>query len=565
MDGTNVLGRTTMKFPCRRGARIHVLTLALISLAACGGGGSGGPPPTPTYSISATVTGVDPSKSIILKDNGGDDVTVSANGMFTFNTEIASGGTYAVTVSTPNGVTCTVVGGSGTASSDIDNVMVTCVDTFSFGGTVYGLVGQGLTLELVGSSLQGLEISLNGVFAFPTPLPVDNYLVSVKVQPHSPAQQCVVRKTQGVVGANNIVSVGDVVCGEFAYVTDAANGTIAGFSIGATTGALSAVGSPVAGGSSPDAMTGTSDRRFLYVGNSAANSVSAYSVDAATGKLTGLSGSPFAAGTTPRALSLYTAVTRSPSDYLDGPGPAHVHQYLYVANAGSNSVSVYTVDQSTGAATPASPAAYATGTGPSTMAVDLDGPFLFTANTGGSGGLSAFLIDKLTGGLTPMTGSPYSAGNHVSALAFGPGGKFLYAADASGNTAAIQGFSVALSGASGAVLTSLAGFPYPLSACTFIVTDRTGAYLYAANGTSVNGYGIDASSGALSPLPGFPIVVGATADSIAIDPTNQFLYVRNGAAGTVTGFEMNGATGQLTPMPGSPFLVSVSADFLAMF
>ena len=50
-----------------------------------------------------------------------------------------------------------------------------------------------------------------------------------------------------------------------------------------------------------------------------------------------------------------------------------------------------------------------------------------------------------------------------------------------------------------------------------------------------------------------------------IDPTNPFLYVRNGSAGTVTGLVLNAATGELTPMPGSPFFVGTPADFIATF
>ena len=79
------------------------------------------------------------------------------------------------------------------------------------------------------------------------------------------------------------------------------------------------------------------------------------------------------------------------------------------------------------------------------------------------------------------------------------------------------------------------------------------------------GYSIDPQSGTLNPLPGFPVAVGASADSVSIDPTNQFLYVRNGRAGNVAGFELNGATGALTPMLGSPFAVGTSADFIGTF
>jgi 6-phosphogluconolactonase len=79
------------------------------------------------------------------------------------------------------------------------------------------------------------------------------------------------------------------------------------------------------------------------------------------------------------------------------------------------------------------------------------------------------------------------------------------------------------------------------------------------------GYGNDAQTGALIPLPGFPIAIGGNATSVNIDPTNQFLYVANGSAGTVTGFELDAATGALTPTPGSPFTVGTSADLVATY
>jgi 6-phosphogluconolactonase (cycloisomerase 2 family) len=89
--------------------------------------------------------------------------------------------------------------------------------------------------------------------------------------------------------------------------------------------------------------------------------------------------------------------------------------------------------------------------------------------------------------------------------------------------------------------------------------------LYATAGANVLGYSFDVQTGALSPLLGFPVAVGAIADSISIDPTNHFLYVKNGSTGKITGFGLNAATGELTPMPGSPFAVGTSADFVATF
>ena len=68
------------------------------------------------------------SGTVVLQDNGGDDLSVTANGSFTFATALASGAAYSVTVKTnPSGQTCTVSNGSGTVgSANVTNVAVTC-------------------------------------------------------------------------------------------------------------------------------------------------------------------------------------------------------------------------------------------------------------------------------------------------------------------------------------------------------------------------------------------------------------------------------------------------------
>ena len=66
--------------------------------------------------------------TVVLQDNGGDNLTVTANGSFTFATPVTDGGSYAVTVKTqPSGQTCTVASGSGTVSgANVTSVAVTC-------------------------------------------------------------------------------------------------------------------------------------------------------------------------------------------------------------------------------------------------------------------------------------------------------------------------------------------------------------------------------------------------------------------------------------------------------
>ena len=91
-----------------------------------------------TYTIGGTVSGLNSGTSVTLLDNGGNSLTVTANGIFTFKTALASGATYNVTVSTqPTGETCTVTNGSGTVgSANVTNVAVAC-SAGSGGGGAY--------------------------------------------------------------------------------------------------------------------------------------------------------------------------------------------------------------------------------------------------------------------------------------------------------------------------------------------------------------------------------------------------------------------------------------------
>ncbi len=553
-----------MTLQIRNVVRITFLSIVLVEVTACGGGGSTPPPPPPAmYSIGGTVSGLDAGQSVILQLNGGNDLKVGANVAFTFGSKIASGDAYAVSaIRGPTGKTCWIYGGAGTASANVTGVYVTCIPTTSsIGGAVSGLIGQGLELALgewvstyggaAFVALKKLEIDKNGHFSFATfrPSHVD-YFIEVQLQPRKPAQRCVVRNPNVAILTATITDV-EVVCGEFSYVTNVADNTISAFSIDATTGAIAPAGPPVTTGVSPLAIAGTSDKKYVYVVNSGSNDVSAFAVDVGTGALTAVPGSPFAAGTNPRAVALYE------------------DSYLYVANSGSDDISVYQVDQSNGALSPivsCATCSRSTGAGPSAIAFTprkyRQAENLFTANTRGSN-ISEFEFDA-SGDLHPAPGSPFLSGSNVSALAFGAGGQFLYAADASGATAAIDGFN-ARSDSNPDALTRISGFPLALPSCTFIVADQTGTYLYATTGTDLLGYSIDALTGALTLLSGFPIAVGADVRSVSIDPTNQFLYVASGGAGTVTSYTLNAVTGALTLMPGSPFTVGTSADYIATF
>jgi hypothetical protein len=82
---------------------------------------------TNSFTVGGTVIGLT-SGAVVLQNNGGDDLSRSANGDFAFANPVASGAAYNVTIATqPAGQTCTVANGSGTiANAPITNVTVTC-------------------------------------------------------------------------------------------------------------------------------------------------------------------------------------------------------------------------------------------------------------------------------------------------------------------------------------------------------------------------------------------------------------------------------------------------------
>jgi 6-phosphogluconolactonase (cycloisomerase 2 family) len=119
-------------------------------------------------------------------------------------------------------------------------------------------------------------------------------------------------------------------------------------------GSLSPVpSSPFAAGGAPSSVataTNTMPLRSAYVTIPASNQVAGYSIDATSGALTPLAGSPFAAGV-------------EPSSAVVSAGG----QSLYVVSPVSNSLSVYSIDQSSGALTPVAGSPFPVGQSPTAV------------------------------------------------------------------------------------------------------------------------------------------------------------------------------------------------------
>jgi len=148
--------------------------VSVAALAGCGG--------KINATIGGSVSGLSGGANVVLQDNGGDNLTVSSNGSFTFATQIEAGSTYNVTVLTqPVGETCSVENAYGTVEQsigDVNSVAVICNANISASnevlGTVTGLTGsQSVTLTNNGTDSKTITGNATGAlqtFVFTTPL-----------------------------------------------------------------------------------------------------------------------------------------------------------------------------------------------------------------------------------------------------------------------------------------------------------------------------------------------------------------------------------------------------------
>ncbi len=165
---------------------------------------------TNTYTIGGNVSGLAGS-GLVLQNNGADDLSIAADGGFTFATPQADGSTYSVTLlSQPTGLnqTCTVTGSAGTlAGADVGNVSVSCVtNTYTVGGNVVGLKGSGLVLQNNGAD--DLSIAADGSFTFATPQADGSpYSVTILSQPTGLSQTCTVTNETGTLAGTDVGNV----------------------------------------------------------------------------------------------------------------------------------------------------------------------------------------------------------------------------------------------------------------------------------------------------------------------------------------------------------------------
>lgn len=158
--------------------------------------------PPPTYTIVGSVSGLFTGDGLILQDNGGDNLQLSANGNFIFSQAIGQGASYAITILTqPVQQTCSVKNGSGTATANVTNIQVACaLNAYSIVGNLSGLAA-GTSVVLQDNSSDNLTLTNNGTFTFAQNVAAFNpYNVMVLTQPLH--QVCTVTNNDGTAVAN---------------------------------------------------------------------------------------------------------------------------------------------------------------------------------------------------------------------------------------------------------------------------------------------------------------------------------------------------------------------------
>jgi 6-phosphogluconolactonase (cycloisomerase 2 family) len=193
------------------------------------------------------------------------------------------------------------------------------------------------------------------------------------------------------------------------------------------------------------------------------------------------------------------------------------------------------------------------------VAMNPAGSFVYVLN--GDTTISVFSINQTSGVLTEIPGSPFASGEtHLDSEVVSPDGKFLFVTTQpftppQGSTAVFG-----INFTTGA-LTPVTGSPFSTpTGGNGIAVDPSGKFLYLG-GNNLSAYSINGATGALIPVTGSPYTLPEFANSVTIDPSGKFLYVSidfssTGAVPGVITFSINSTTGALK---------QVEADAAGMF
>ena len=293
---------------------------------------------------------------------------------------------------------------------------------------------------------------------------------------------------------------------------------------------------------------------FLYLLNddSTGNRIYGFSVNESSGALTALNGFPVSAAV--------GGINNIVSERMTVDA---ANARLYVVNEGSDSVSAYSIDRSTGAITPLPFSPIVLGAGVwNSVAVHPSGSPLIIANNALNGVVQSFVITPTTA--TAAAGSPFNVGSTAGfSSRFSVDGSYYYVGGNQGNN--IAGFSV---NAGTGVLTTLPGSPFASGGAAPLAygIDSVGR-LYSVDNTFLIRV-FTSSGGVLTPVTGNPFTSGLTQRRFGLIHPNQNFYIVAGNTGNNVGVYQisgSGAATTVAAVSGSPFATGgTTANCLAV-
>lgn len=229
-----------------------------------------------------------------------------------------------------------------------------------------------------------------------------------------------------------------------------------------------------------------------------------------------------------------------------------VGDFLYAANAGSKSVSGFTIDPDTGVLTSVGPPVETAGANNATfsgmsLAATPDAKYLYAGTTDGN--ITIFSINPSTGVLTElMTGSPAVAGGAMSSMEVSPNGKYLAVA-LYYPTNELAVFAIQSDG----TLVEVSESPFVRSSGTDYMTgidiNCASTLLFAGrNGPEIDVFNI-ASNGVLSELSSSPFSTGNVLSNqvVLLSPDDSTLFSSNQGGNAVTAFTVSPGGGITVP------------------
>jgi 6-phosphogluconolactonase (cycloisomerase 2 family) len=224
-----------------------------------------------------------------------------------------------------------------------------------------------------------------------------------------------------------------------------------------------------------------------------------------------------------------------------------VGDYLYAANAGSGTISVFRVR---GASLWLEDVQPTFGVEPNSIAQR--GDLLYVLNAATASTVVGFHI-RNDGHLAPMPHSlTFLSGNEVGPadIAISPDGRFLAVTERITNN--IDVFAIEQDGTLGPIVINHdptpGTFAFVFSPDGALLVTETGP-AGETNASSVSTFLID-SSGKLTPVGVAIPTLGAAACWNLVSPTGKFTYVSNAGTSTISGYSI-GAGGSLAPLPGT--------------